>query len=59
LLSRALGVLEDRVVQAKLEVRAGNDGAIELYRRHGFTYRRRLSGYYANNEDALVFVQSL
>lgn len=59
LLSRALGVLEDRVVQAKLEVRAGNDGAIELYRRHGFTYRRRLPGYYANNEDALVFVQSL
>jgi ribosomal-protein-alanine N-acetyltransferase len=59
LLSHALSVLEDHAATAKLEVRTGNEGAIDLYRRHGFTYRRRLPSYYANGEDALVFVQSL
>jgi ribosomal-protein-alanine N-acetyltransferase len=59
LLSRALDILADHASTAKLEVRTGNDGAIDLYRRHGFTYRRRLPRYYADGEDALVFVRSL
>lgn len=59
LLSRALDTLAGQADTVKLEVRAGNDGAIDLYRRHGFTYRRRLPGYYADGETALVFVRSL
>ena len=59
LLSRALGVLEHRVVQANLELRACHDAATELYRPHGFTSRRRRSRYYATTQDALAFVQSL
>ena len=57
LLSRALEVLSVRADSVKLEVRAGNSGAIDLYRRHGFSYRRRLGGYYADGEDALVLVR--
>ena len=56
LLSRALEVLSVHVGTVKLEVRAGNSGAIDLYRRHGFSFRRRLGGYYANGEDALVLM---
>lgn len=59
LLLRALDTLAVQVDTAKLEVRAGNEGAIDLYRSHGFTYRRRLSSYYADGEDALVLVCSL
>lgn len=44
---------------AKLEVRAGNEGAIRLYRRFGFEHRRRIRGYYGNGEDALVMVCEL
>lgn len=59
LLSRASDILSEHVETVKLEVRASNDGAIDLYRRHGFTYRRRLPGYYANGEDALVLMRSV
>jgi ribosomal-protein-alanine N-acetyltransferase len=59
LLSRALDIVSGHAGTAKLEVRAGNGGAIDLYRRHGFTYRRRLPGYYADGEDALVLVRAL
>lgn len=38
-----------------LEVRAGNDAAIALYRRHGFAIAGRRAGYYRDTgEDALV-----
>lgn len=37
-----------------LEVRRGNTGAIELYRRFGFTQTGLRPGYYDNGEDALV-----
>lgn len=59
LLSRALDTVSGQAGTAKLEVRVGNTGAIDLYRRHGFSFRRRLSGYYADGEDALVLVRSL
>lgn len=59
LLSRALDILAEHTDTVKLEVRASNSGAIDLYRRYDFTYRRRLPGYYADGEDALVFMRSL
>ncbi len=40
-----------------LEVRESNAGAIELYRKFGFTIRGRRPGYYRDsNEDALVMM---
>lgn len=60
LLERALTVLADQDVRrAKLEVREGNDAARGLYERFGFRLRRRLPRYYADGEDALVFVTEL
>lgn len=37
-----------------LEVRAGNQKAISLYRRYGFTVDGRRRGYYQDGEDALL-----
>ena len=60
LLARALAVLATEPVDAvKLEVRESNDSARELYRSHGFTYRRTLPEYYADGEDGLVLVRPL
>jgi len=56
LLERGIEALPD-VGRVRLEVRESNSGAIDLYRRHGFTYRRRLPGYYADGEDGLVFTR--
>ena len=39
---------------AFLEVRVGNIGAIDLYRKFGFTVVSRRSDYYADGEDALL-----
>ncbi|MXR50596.1 ribosomal protein S18-alanine N-acetyltransferase [Halovenus sp. WSH3] len=58
LLRRAINLLETEQVHAiKLEVRASNDRAIELYRAHGFEYRRTIEGYYNDGEDGLLFVR--
>lgn len=61
LLGRALAVLDQSTAATavKLEVRESNTAAIDLYRRHGFEYRRTLPGYYAGGEDALVLVRPL
>ena len=60
LLERAVGVLASTPADAvKLEVRESNGPAIDLYRRHGFVYRRTLPAYYADGEDALVLVRPL
>jgi ribosomal-protein-alanine N-acetyltransferase len=40
--------------RALLEVRAGNAGAIALYRRFGFRVTGRRSRYYPDGEDALL-----
>jgi ribosomal-protein-alanine N-acetyltransferase len=40
----------------KLEVRAGNDTALSLYRDVGFETLRRVPGYYEDGEAALVLV---
>lgn len=39
-----------------LHVRASNTAAIEMYARLGMRERRRLTGFYANGEDAIVLV---
>lgn len=44
----------ERAASVTLEVRAGNVGAIALYRGRGFTARGRRPGYYADGEDALI-----
>ena len=60
LLTRAIAVLESQPITAvKLEVRESNEAAQELYRRHGFAYRRTLGNYYADGEDGLVLVRGV
>lgn len=43
----------------RLEVRTGNQRAVELYRRSGFSLRGAKKAYYADGEDALVFERTL
>jgi len=58
LLGRALSALEAAgAASAKLEVRAENEGARQLYRRFGFEHRKTIPNYYSNGEDALVMVR--
>ena len=60
LLARALSVLAaGGARRAKLEVRAGNDAAQELYRAFGFSPNHVVPGYYDDGEDALLFVADL
>ena len=59
LLERALSVLVGKgVSRVKLEVRAGNDGAIHLYRGFGFAHHHTVPRYYDDGEDALVMVRT-
>lgn len=58
LLQQALAELGTRgVYSVKLEVRENNESAIRLYQQHGFTYKRTISRYYNNGEDALILVR--
>lgn len=60
LLGRGLSALSGRGAgSVKLEVRAGNDAAISLYRAFGFEHRRTSPRYYRNGEDALVMVKDV
>lgn len=60
LLGQALTKLESEpITRIKLEVREGNEAGRNLYRRHGFVYRRTLPEYYADGEDALVLVRPI
>lgn len=56
LLTHLVGLARERGASSLvLEVRAGNDAAIELYRRHGFERIAVRRGYYQpENEDAWV-----
>lgn len=40
----------------RLEVREGNEAAVRLYLKHGFTVTGREKSYYSNGEDALVMI---
>jgi ribosomal-protein-alanine N-acetyltransferase len=58
LLERALAVLaREDTARVKLEVRAGNDAAIRLYRGFGFTHHHTVPRYYDDGEDALVMLR--
>ena len=58
LLERALSILNGaNTSRVKLEVRAGNDVAIRLYRSFGFTHHHTVPRYYNSGEDALVMVR--
>jgi len=57
LLEQALGVLHARgAASVKLEVRASNDGAQQLYDEYDFVHRRTIPRYYSDGEDALILV---
>lgn len=58
LLARGIDVLTDlRVDALKLEVREGNERALDLYRSFGFEHRATIQGYYDDDEDALLLVR--
>ncbi|MEF8842642.1 MAG: ribosomal protein S18-alanine N-acetyltransferase [Haloarculaceae archaeon] len=58
LLGGALSALTgERTSRVKLEVRAGNDEAIGLYRAFGFTHHHTVPRYYEDGEDALVMLR--
>lgn len=58
LLSALTGELRTRGARAvTLEVRAGNHGALALYRAAGFVVEGRRGGYYPDGEDALLLWQ--
>lgn len=60
LLGRGLSTLTTHgAASVKLEVRAGNEGAISLYRAFGFERQRTVRRYYRDGEDALVMVRAL
>ena len=54
LLDALLARLPDGVEAVFLEVAAGNDAAVALYRSRGFHQVARRSRYYADGQDALV-----
>ena len=58
LLERALSALaHEGTSRVKLEVRAGNDEAIGLYRGFGFAHHHTVPRYYDDGEDALVMLR--
>ena len=42
-----------------LEVRVGNEGAQELYRRNGYMIVQRINKYYTNGEDCYLMMKGL
>lgn len=50
---------ETDAAKVKLEVRVGNDVAIEMYEKLGFETVRRLKSYYSNGDDAWLMVRVL
>jgi len=42
-----------------LEVRVGNAGALQLYRRHGYMVVQRIGKYYSNGEDCFLMMKAL
>jgi ribosomal-protein-alanine N-acetyltransferase len=59
LLERGLAVMGGRdTSRVKLEVRAGNEAAIGLYREFGFSHHHTVPRYYEDGTDALVMVRT-
>lgn len=60
LMRAALSILRKfSCISVYLEVRVSNKPAINLYKKLGFTIKRRLSKYYRDGEDAFLMVKSL
>ncbi len=60
LLDHAESALQTRGINTiRLEVRAGNLPAQNLYRRRGYAILQKLSRYYNNGEDALLMVKGI
>lgn len=60
LLNHAENALRIRGINTvRLEVRAGNEAAQNLYRRRGYVVLQRLKNYYNNGEDGFLMVKSL
>jgi ribosomal-protein-alanine N-acetyltransferase len=53
------GAITYEATECYLEVRVGNDAAVKLYERLGFTKSKRNYGYYLDGEDAWVMSLSL
>jgi ribosomal-protein-alanine N-acetyltransferase len=53
------GAAQRGVAAMRLEVRADNARAIELYERTGYTLRGRRAGYYEDGADALLYRREL
>jgi len=48
-----------QVTQVELEVRTTNQGALEFYKKQGFTLRETLHQFYQNGEDAYSMSKEL
>ena len=60
LLDHAENALRMRDIRTvRLEVRAGNDAAQNLYRRRGYAVVQRLENYYNNGESGFLMVKAL
>ncbi len=60
LMKKALAAMvEYNAKQCVLEVRTGNTGGINLYRKLGFHVKRTIHRYYADGEDACVMARGL
>lgn len=51
--------IERGALEARLEVRVGNEAAISLYRSLGYTIAGIYRGYYSDGEDAYIMIKNL
>lgn len=49
-------VLKRKVKKMRLHVQAGNDAALEFYKKHGFIVKEELKGYYTDLEPSDCFI---
>lgn len=47
------------IMQIELEVRTSNTAAINFYKKHGFSVKETIRGFYQNKEDAYVMKRVL
>jgi len=58
LLKKGLEYLQELGAQTvELEVRVGNEAAINLYKRFGFLIKERIKNYYHNGDDAFLMTK--